>query len=114
MGRLDVPGEDLSALVIVRLPFDPPSKPLAQAQAEVIVNKGKNAFYDYALPNAVIRFKQGFGRLIRSSKDRGIIFVCDARIKKTNYGRIFVDSLPETTVAFDSTANLMKKAEQWF
>ncbi|MFS0672651.1 ATP-dependent DNA helicase DinG [Ornithinibacillus sp. 179-J 7C1 HS] len=111
---VDIPGDDLSCLVIVRLPFQPPNHPVYEAKALDMKMNGGNAFYDLALPNAVIRFKQGFGRLIRSTNDRGIVFVCDARIIKSSYGKYFTDSIPKVPIAFDSTNELMQKAKEWF
>src|SRR5690606_25574466 len=111
---VDIPGDDLSCLMIVRLPFQPPNHPVYEAKAADMKANGGNAFYDLALPNAVIRFKQGFGRLIRSTNDRGIVFVCDARIIKSSYGKYFIDSIPEVPIAFDTTTQLMKKAKDWF
>src|SRR5699024_2818212 len=111
---VDIPGEDLSCLMIVRLPFQPPDHPVYEARANHIKKERKNAFFELALPNAVIRFKQGFGRLIRSKKDRGIVFVCDARIMKTRYGKFFIESIPNVPVSFQPTYELMNKADEWF
>lgn len=111
---VDIPGEDLSCLVIVRLPFQPPSHPVYQAKASHLKEQGKNAFFELSLPNAVIRFKQGFGRLIRSSNDRGIVFVCDARMMTARYGKFFTDSIPKVPTSFATTNELMQKAEEWF
>ncbi|RLL48228.1 ATP-dependent helicase DinG [Oceanobacillus piezotolerans] len=111
---VDIPGEDLSCLVIVRLPFQPPKHPVYEAKARHLEEQGKNAFMEYSLPNAVIKFKQGFGRLIRANNDRGIVFVCDARIKKTRYGRYFTSSIPAVPITYDSTVRIMEKAKQWF
>lgn len=111
---VDIPGEDLSCLVIARLPFQPPNHPVYEAKVRILEEQGKNPFYDFALPNAVIRFKQGFGRLIRTQNDRGIVFVCDARIKKAGYGKYFIRSIPEVPIYFDSTSNLLQTAKEWF
>ncbi|WP_087971507.1 ATP-dependent DNA helicase DinG [Oceanobacillus rekensis] len=111
---VDIPGEDLSCLMIVRLPFQPPNHPVFEAKSKILKENGKNGFMELSLPNAVIKFKQGFGRLIRSSSDRGIVFVCDARIIKARYGKYFTESIPNVPVSFDSTRNLMTKAEEWF
>ncbi|WP_067725499.1 ATP-dependent DNA helicase DinG [Oceanobacillus damuensis] len=111
---VDIPGEDLSCLMIVRLPFQPPNHPVFEAKSQLMKENGKNAFMELSLPNAVIKFKQGFGRLIRSSSDRGIVFVCDARIIKTKYGKYFTDSIPDVPLSFDSTKMLLNKAEEWF
>ncbi|WP_429339818.1 ATP-dependent DNA helicase DinG [Ornithinibacillus bavariensis] len=111
---VDIPGDDLSCLMIVRLPFQPPNHPVYEAKSIAMKNIGENAFYDLSLPNAVIRFKQGFGRLIRSNNDRGIVFICDARIIKSRYGKYFTESIPQVPIAFNSTSELMKKALDWF
>ncbi|MBM7552492.1 ATP-dependent DNA helicase DinG [Thalassobacillus pellis] len=110
---VDIPGQDLSCLVIVRLPFQPPNHPVYQARTHYMKRNGKNAFMEQALPPAVIRFKQGFGRLIRSSTDRGIVFVCDQRLINARYGKYFIESIPEVPITVDSTTNLMQKAQEW-
>src|SRR5699024_2047788 len=111
---VDIPGQDLSCLMIVRLPFQPPNHPVYEAKSNQFKNEGKNPFFELALPNAVIRFKQGFGRLIRSTNDRGIVFVCDARIMKARYGKYFTESIPDVPITHDSTHAIMKKANEWF
>ncbi|WP_042223612.1 ATP-dependent DNA helicase DinG [Oceanobacillus manasiensis] len=111
---VDIPGDDLSSLVIVRLPFQPPDHPIFEAKSANLKEDGKNAFMELSLPNAVIRFKQGFGRLIRSNTDRGIVFVCDSRIINARYGKYFLDSIPEIPLTKDTTQRLMRKAEDWF
>lgn len=110
---VDIPGDNLSSLVIVRLPFQPPNHPIYEARAEYLEKSGKNPFIELSLPNAVIRFKQGFGRLIRSANDRGIVFVCDARIIKKRYGKYFTESIPKVPTTFASTHELMEKANKW-
>ncbi len=110
---VDIPGQDLTSVVIVRLPFQPPDHPVYKAKSDALKESGKNAFMELSLPNAVIRFKQGFGRLIRSSQDRGIVMVCDDRIMKAKYGKYFIDSIPSIPVHFDSTSELMDKARRW-
>lgn len=111
---IDIPGEDLSAVVIVRLPFEPPNHPVYFAKAEALKKEKKNPFMELALPNAVIRFKQGFGRLIRSNKDKGIIFVCDVRLMKSSYGHYFLQSIPKVPVVFDESEELFHIATEWF
>lgn len=111
---IDIPGRDLSSLMIVRLPFQPPNHPVYEARAETIKKEGKNPFFTLALPEAVLRFKQGFGRLIRSTSDRGVVFVCDSRIITSNYSSFFINSIPKIKIHYDNTAQLMKKLEEWF
>lgn len=92
---VDVRGRGLRNVVITRLPFDPPDRPLTQARLELIESRGGNPFMEDSLPRAVIRFKQGFGRLVRSATDSGRVVVLDPRIIRARYGRAFLDALPE-------------------
>jgi ATP-dependent DNA helicase DinG len=91
---VDVPGEALSNVIIVRLPFSVPSHPLLEARLEAIRRRGGNPFVEYQVPEAVIKLKQGFGRLIRTKTDRGIVVILDPRILSKPYGRTFLRSLP--------------------
>jgi ATP-dependent DNA helicase DinG len=92
---IDVPGESLSCLVIVRLPFDVPDDPRLEGICEKLREKQMEPFLTYQLPNAVLRFRQGFGRLIRNKKDRGVVCVLDKRIVTKDYGKQFIYSLPK-------------------
>jgi ATP-dependent DNA helicase DinG len=92
---VDVPGDALAQVIITRLPFDPPTHPIAEAKSEHIRDRGGNPFNDLTLPDALIKFRQGVGRLIRSHSDRGVITVLDSRILFKSYGRLFVESLPQ-------------------
>ena len=91
---IDVPGEALSCLIIDKLPFDVPDDPLTSARMEHLAQKGGNSFFGYQVPRAVIQLKQGVGRLIRSSNDRGVIAIFDIRLLRKNYGQLFIRSLP--------------------
>jgi ATP-dependent DNA helicase DinG len=91
---VDVPGEALSNVIIVRLPFSVPSHPLLEARLEAIRSRGGNPFIEYQVPEAVIKLKQGFGRLIRTKTDRGMVVILDPRILSKPYGRTFLSSLP--------------------
>jgi ATP-dependent DNA helicase DinG len=91
---VDVQGEQLSCVIIDRLPFAVPSDPVVAARVKAIDADGGNAFFQYQVPAAVITLKQGFGRLIRSLHDRGLLVLLDNRILKKQYGRVFIESLP--------------------
>jgi len=92
---VDVPGEQLSLVIIDKLPFAVPSDPVVEARMDSVRMQGGNPFYDYQVPQAAIALKQGFGRLIRSRSDRGVLVLLDNRITKQRYGQIFFDSLPD-------------------
>ena len=106
---VDVQGEQLSCVIIDRLPFAVPSDPVVAARVKSIDAEGGNAFFDYQVPAAVITLKQGFGRLIRSLHDRGLLVLLDNRILKKQYGRVFVESLPNYRRTTD-----MRVVEEFF
>ncbi|HKV27387.1 MAG TPA: helicase C-terminal domain-containing protein [Candidatus Acidoferrales bacterium] len=98
---VDVPGSQLSCVIIDRLPFAVPSDPIVAARVRALQEDGQNPFAEYQVPKAVLSLKQGFGRLIRSRSDRGVLAILDNRIQRMQYGRIFLESLPEYTVTHD-------------
>src|SRR5882724_5454094 len=106
---VDVQGDQLSCVIIDRLPFAVPSDPVVAARVSAINDAGGNAFFEYQVPSAVISLKQGFGRLIRSVKDRGTLVLLDNRVLKQRYGKVFVDSLP----AYKRTTDLAE-VEKFF
>ncbi|MFN7842089.1 MAG: ATP-dependent DNA helicase, partial [Pirellula sp.] len=95
---VDVPGDALKLVVISKLPFSVPDHPLLEAKLEDIRKKGGNPFRDYQLPEAVIKFKQGFGRLVRTATDKGVVLVTDPRLLSKSYGKLFIESLPKCPV----------------
>jgi ATP-dependent DNA helicase DinG len=98
---VDVPGAQLSCVIIDKLPFAVPSDPIVAARVRALQEDGRNAFAEYQVPEAVLALKQGFGRLIRSKTDRGILAILDNRIQRMQYGRIFLESLPDYTTTQD-------------
>jgi len=101
---VDVPGEALSCIIIDKLPFDSPGDPLVAARIDRIRSQGGNPFMDYQLPSAIISLKQGLGRLIRSSADRGVLSVLDVRMMTSRYGHFFFESLPRMPLVHDLQA----------
>ncbi|NLS45092.1 MAG: DEAD/DEAH box helicase family protein [Firmicutes bacterium] len=99
---VDVPGDALSCVILMRLPFDVPTNPVYEARMEAFRMKNIDGFRSYALPSAVIRFRQGFGRLIRSSEDRGVVLVLDNRLIGKWYGKAFIRSLPKVSLSVQS------------
>jgi ATP-dependent DNA helicase DinG len=106
---VDIPGEALSVLVIVKLPFAVPSDPLVAARSETF----EDPFNQYHLPEAILRFRQGFGRLIRTQSDRGVVVILDRRILTKSYGKMFIESLPRCTFKVGGLAELPKATAKW-
>jgi ATP-dependent DNA helicase DinG len=106
---VDVPGDQLSCVIIDKLPFAVPSDPVVNARIEALREQGGNPFYQYQIPQAALALKQGFGRLIRSRSDRGVLALLDNRICRQRYGQVFFDSLP----GYGFTTNLAD-VEQFF
>lgn len=106
---IDIPGDDLSAVVIVRLPFAVPSDPIVASRSE----QYNNPFKQYAIPDTILRFRQGFGRLIRSQSDRGVVAIFDSRIVTKSYGTSFLESLPDCTIQYGALENLPRLTVDW-
>jgi len=106
---VDIPGPALTALIIVKLPFDVPSDPIFAARSETY----ENPFFDYSIPEAVLRFRQGFGRLIRRATDEGIVLVLDKRLLTKRYGGMFLEALPGCTVIRQRADRIPELIERW-
>jgi len=98
---VDVPGEQLSCVIVDRLPFAVPSDPVVAARVSALQEEGRNAFAEFQVPQAVLALKQGFGRLIRTKTDRGVLALLDSRIERMPYGKIFLESLPKYATTHD-------------
>lgn len=111
---IDVPGKALEIVLITKLPFDVPSEPIIQARSELIQKQGGNPFMEYSIPEAVIRLRQGFGRLIRNRSDYGAVIVLDTRIIKKLYGRVFLQSLPVEATILGDEEEFWQRLRNWF
>ncbi|RTE10421.1 ATP-dependent DNA helicase DinG [Paenibacillus whitsoniae] len=110
---VDIPGDALSCLAIIRLPFQPPNHPLVEAKSEHLKKKGENPFMKFSVPQAVIRFKQGFGRLVRRASDKGIVIIYDTRVIDTYYGKHFLYSLPGPKIEHMTREQMLPRIEEW-
>ncbi|WP_308639175.1 ATP-dependent DNA helicase DinG [Paenibacillus silvisoli] len=111
---VDIPGDALSCLAIVRLPFQPPNHPLVEAKSELLQEQNQNPFMKLSIPQAVIRFKQGFGRLVRTASDRGIVLIYDTRVIDTYYGKYFLYSLPGPKIETMHIDQIVPRIREWF
>ncbi len=110
---VDIIGDALKLVVIMRLPFRVPTDPIIEARSDYLEKKEINSFLNYSVPMAVIRFKQGFGRLIRSKTDRGAVLVLDKRIKTKSYGKYFINSLPECSKVYGKYGDMLDKLREF-
>jgi DNA polymerase-3 subunit epsilon/ATP-dependent DNA helicase DinG len=106
---VDVPGDALSVLAIIKLPFSVPNDPVIAARSETF----ENPFYQYTIPEAILTFRQGFGRLIRSHEDHGVVAIFDRRVLTKQYGRMFIESLPQCSLEVGPLEELPRKAATW-
>jgi ATP-dependent DNA helicase DinG len=111
---VDVAGEALRCVIIVKLPFKVPNDPLFQARSEAIASHGGSPFFDYSLPHAIVKFKQGFGRLIRNKEDRGCVICLDSRLVKKGYGKKFLQSLPECPLIFEPAMKCVEALKTFY
>jgi ATP-dependent DNA helicase DinG len=111
---VDVAGESLENVILTKLPFSVPKEPVIEARVEALEREGKNSFLEYSVPQAVIKFKQGFGRLIRSREDYGSIMIFDQRILEKSYGKVFLESLPDCQLVSGEKEVVFGKVSEFF
>ncbi len=111
---VDVKGDALQLLLLARLPFQVPSEPILEARAEMIDQRGGDSFMEMTVPSAIIRFRQGFGRLIRSRQDRGAVLILDSRVATKRYGKQFLRSLPTGNICLERTDDMLDQLHQFF
>lgn len=111
---VDVPGEALQCVILTKLPFRVPTEPILEARAEAIANAGGNAFMEFTVPQAVIKFRQGFGRLVRRKTDSGAIVVLDRRVLTKHYGKVFLESLPDLRVVSGKSEQVYAELSRFF
>lgn len=110
---VDIPGESLSHVILVKLPFEVPNHPVVFAKSQFIEQHGGKPFFELSIPQAVIKFKQGFGRLMRSKTDRGVITVLDCRLLKKSYGSVFLQSIPSVKRTFAPFENIIHSTKEF-
>jgi ATP-dependent DNA helicase DinG len=110
---IDAPGDTLRLVILCRLPFRTPNEPVFAARCEDLEQRGGNSFMELSVPEAVMKFKQGFGRLMRRFSDHGVVVVLDTRVIRKRYGKIFLSSLPETKICFANLQTITNKIERF-
>ena len=110
---VDAPGDTLRLVVLCRLPFRAPNEPVFSARCEALDQRGGSSFMELSLPEAVMKFKQGFGRLMRRSSDHGVVAVLDGRLLHKHYGKYFLRSIPKTRTSFSEFSGLVQRMEEF-
>jgi ATP-dependent DNA helicase DinG len=110
---IDIPGYNLRLVIIEKIPFDSLSDPIYKAKTKLLEYKGLNSFVIYSIPRAVLRLKQGIGRLIRTKSDKGIIAILDERIKTKNYGKTFINSFPPARIIYGGVEKIIENAKRF-
>jgi ATP-dependent DNA helicase DinG len=111
---VDAPGETLQMVILCRLPFRVPSEPVLKARMAAIEERGGNPFSELSLPDAVVRMRQGFGRLMRRHDDTGVVLILDPRVVTKRYGSVFLESLPETRRSIEPAADVLRAVTSFF
>ncbi len=111
---IDIAGDALRCVVLVKLPFKVPGEPLFQAMSEMYQREGKDPFVEYSLPQACLKFKQGFGRLIRTKTDKGCVICLDKRIMTKSYGKVFLNGIPSCPISYKKTSEMLQDLENFY
>ncbi|MDD4527269.1 MAG: helicase C-terminal domain-containing protein [Candidatus Margulisbacteria bacterium] len=110
---IDVPGRNLSYVIVVKLPFDVPTDPIVMARMEQVAAAGRSSFFDYVVPKAIVKFKQGIGRLIRSKSDTGAVIILDKRVKHKGYGKSFINAVTARKVSSEDLPSMIASLKLW-
>ena len=110
---IDVPGRSLSYVIVVKLPFDVPTDPIVMARMEQVAEVGRSSFFDYVVPKAVVKFKQGIGRLIRSKAEKGAVIILDKRVKNKGYGKSFINAITARKVSPEDLPSMVASLKLW-
>jgi ATP-dependent DNA helicase DinG len=110
---VDAPGDTLKLVILCRLPFKTPNDPIFEARCEMLEQRGMNPFMELSIPEAVMKFRQGFGRLVRRSSDGGVVAVLDGRIIKKRYGSVFLKSIPKTKINCNDFESMLRDVERF-
>ena len=111
---VDLPGDKVEILILMKIPFASPSDPIIQSQIDHYKMQGRNPFMEFQVPDATVRLKQGFGRLIRSLEDSGICIIADPRVTRSRYGKVILDSLPVQAQLYEQSSRIIYEAESFF
>jgi ATP-dependent DNA helicase DinG len=110
---VDIPGRNLSYVIVVKLPFDVPTDPIVLARMEQVANMGRSSFFDYSIPKAIMKFKQGIGRLIRTNKDKGAVIILDKRVKHKGYGKAFINAITAKKISPEDLPSMITYLKVW-
>jgi ATP-dependent DNA helicase DinG len=111
---VDLPGDKVELLILMKIPFASPGDPIIQSQIDYYKMQSRNPFMEFQVPDATVRLKQGFGRLIRSLEDSGICMIVDPRVTKSRYGKVILDSLPVQAQLYEHSSRIIYEAESFF
>jgi ATP-dependent DNA helicase DinG len=111
---VDLPGDKVEILILMKIPFASPGDPIIQSQIDHYKMQDRNPFMEFQVPDATVRLKQGFGRLIRTLEDSGICIIADPRVTRSRYGKVILDSLPVQAQLYEQSSRIIYEAESFF